>query len=373
MATIQANTKGKDRNKRVIMLISTSIAGGAQIYLYNIAKYVKDTYSVMVVCPDGFLKEKMSTLDNVDLKIMDINWRTVSQLHELFKKEISVCGHIYINAHLLGTGLWAKMALKGLNDYTFSVTAHNKVIYEGISPLRRFLYPAFIRYISKRTHGFIGVSQEIADSIKKYTGRECTYIPSSVPLYKERKDTDSPFANNQIFHVGLVGRLSYQKNPVRFVKAATIVHNAIPNTRFVVIGDGDLREDMMQTIKDEQLTECFDCVGFKSEPLNEMKKLDLLVLSSDFEGTPMVMLEAMSMALPVVSTKVGAIPLVVKDGFNGMLAAECTAESLAESIIKILSDKELYCKVSQNGYATIAEKYSYENNIKAYFDVVLQK
>ena len=117
--------------------------------------------------------------------------------------------------------------------------------------------------------------------------------------------------------------------------------------------------------------DCIEMKGFVSNPKEEMRKLDVLVISSDSEGTPLVLLESMSYGIPVVSTRVGAIPLVIDNGIDGVLADDLEPAALAKSVIGLLSDKEKYISISKSAYLKIKEKFSYETNIKKYMEVVM--
>ena len=218
-----------NKKERIVFAISTSIAGGAQIYLYNIVEYLRDRFSILVLCPKGFFYDKVNNLGEVELIETGISFRTIGHLRKIFEKEVELHQRIYVNAHLLGTGLWIHEAIKGIPGVVFSVTAHNKVVYDGISLPRRILHPLFLEYISKKTDGFIAVSQEIADSISGLTNRECEYIPSSVPIKYKPKDVADYNPAKEGIAIGFVGRIAYPKNPVRFVEVAEYISKKMPN------------------------------------------------------------------------------------------------------------------------------------------------
>ena len=245
------------------------------------------------------------------------------------------------------------------------------MIYDNISIPRKILYPFFIRHMSKRTSGFIAVSQEIADSVTTYTGRNCEYIPSSVPIKGEPKDVSKYTPDKSDIVIGFVGRISLQKNPVRFVETAALIAKEMPNVKFRVIGDGDLREVMEDCIRANKMEYRFTMMGFLSNPADEMKKLDLLLLTSDYEGTPMVLLEAMSYGIPVVSTRVGGIPTVIESGKDGMLTDNFEPNVIAKAVVDLLSDAMRYKVVSKAAFCKIKDVFSYESNISKFMNIVL--
>ncbi len=341
------------------------------MYLYNIIERIKEEYSVLVLCPKGFFYEKVKAVEGVDIIEQDIGLLQIGRLRQVLKEEIRKHGEVYVNAHLLGTGLWISEAMRGMSGIHLSVTVHNKVIYDNISLLRKILYPVFIRRMARRTDAFITVSQEIADSVTAFTGRACEYIPSSVPMRGEPKDVSKYSPETQEITVGFVGRVSPQKNPIRFVETAVLVAKAMPNVVFKVIGDGELRGQMEDCIREHKIENKFRFLGFLSNPANEMRKLDVLLLTSDYEGTPMVLLEAMSYGIPVVSTHVGGIPMVIESWKNGVLSDNFTPASIAEAVIALLKNKDKYISISKCAYCRIRDGYSYERNITKYMRVVL--
>ena len=209
--------------RRIIFAISTSIAGGGQIYLFNILSFLADRYSVLLICPEGFLLDKVRSELKIDTHPLTINIKNMGKLRAIIKKEARKHGKVFINAHLLGTSLWCSLAKFGLKNICFSVTLHNKVLYPDMSWYKRVLYPCILRFVANADCGFIAVSQEIADSVKKYARRECTYIPSSVPIKESPVSISEDILSKESVRIGFVGRLSQLKNPIRFLEMALIV------------------------------------------------------------------------------------------------------------------------------------------------------
>ena len=356
-------------NKRLIFIISSSIAGGGQVYLYNIIKYLKNDYSLLLICPEGYLYDRVKALSGIDIIALNIDFFHLKALRRIIRDEAVKYGQVGVNAHLLSTGLWTKIALHELPGVRYVVTLHNKVIYNDIKWYKRILYPLFIKYISISDCSFVAVSQEIAYSVFKYTGKNCDYIPSSVPIEYPPKNVDSKNLLQDVL-IGFVGRLSKLKNPIRFVEMAKLIMEKAPSARFVIIGDGEDREIVEKTIYDNGLSQVIEMKGFVSNPGPEMRKLDVLVISSDSEGTPLVLLESMSYGIPTVSTRVGAIPLVVDNGIDGILC-DCSASSLAGGVLDLISNINRYTSISINGFKKIEETYNYQKNIEHYLRLLL--
>lgn len=361
-----------EQNKRLIFIISSSIAGGGQIYLFNILSYLSESYSVLLICPDGYLPDKVETEIAVEVCRMPITFKSAAQLKRLLKTESEKYGDIYVNAHLLGTGLWTRRALDGVKNAAFTITLHNKVIYPDMAWYKRLLYPAILRYVASSGCNFIAVSEEIADSVKSFSGKECIYIPSSVPIKEPPVPLIDDITKKDFIQIGYVGRLSQLKNPIRFLEMACLVKEKIVPAKFVIIGDGELRPEVEEFISKNGMEDYVILKGFVSKPGPEMRKLDVLVISSNSEGTPLVLLESMSYGVPVVSTRVGAIPLVIDDSVDGVLC-DCTANSLADGVIRLLSDGERFKTIASNAFGKIENKFSYKRNIQNYLKVMFKE
>ena len=161
------------------------------------------------------------------------------------------------------------------------------------------------------------------------------------------------------------------KNPVRFVETAAIISKKLANVYFPIVGDGELGSEMEDAIRKARMESHFSFLGFLPNPTEEMKKLDVLLLTSDHEGTPMVLLEAMSYGLPVVSTRVGGIPTVIDNWVDGVLCDGFDPVTIANDVISLLSDSEKYISISRKAYEKIKYVFSYDANISKCLEVVL--
>jgi glycosyltransferase involved in cell wall biosynthesis len=139
-----------------------------------------------------------------------------------------------------------------------------------------------------------------------------------------------------------VGRLDHQKDPLLLLQAFRSVATEIPDLHLVVIGDGNLRGRVEAEVATLELAGRVALLGVRgaTEIARWLKVSDLFVLSSAYEGMPIAVLEALATGLPVVSTDVGEIRLLVKSNVNGEISPGRTAEHLAEAMIRALRNVE---------------------------------
>ncbi len=135
--------------------------------------------------------------------------------------------------------------------------------------------------------------------------------------------------------IGFVGRLSSEKGPEVFVRAAVLLRSLIPSARFVMIGDGPMRPAIESMIVRFGLIDRLQLVGVRDDMPDTYRQLDLLVCSSHSEAMPLAVMEAMASALPVVATRVGGVPDLVEPGKTGWLVAQGDFQGIANRVAHV--------------------------------------
>ena len=138
--------------------------------------------------------------------------------------------------------------------------------------------------------------------------------------------------------VVMIGRLVPQKNPGLFVAAASEVRRQLPSVRFRIIGEGPLRPTVEAAIAASGLNGCCEILGERRDVAELLRAADLLWLTSDWEGLPNVVLEAMASGVPVVATDVGGTRELVQDGENGFVIPAGDRDALVARSLSLLRD-----------------------------------
>ncbi len=141
--------------------------------------------------------------------------------------------------------------------------------------------------------------------------------------------------------VGQIGRLDKQKNPLDFIRAAAIVAGNYPNVQFVIAGDGVLRPECEDLIKELNLTGKFFLLGYRNDINRIYPVLALTALSSLWEGLPVVFQESMIAGKPIVANDVDGARDVIVDGKTGYLVTPHQPQEMADRILTLLNDEEL--------------------------------
>lgn len=181
--------------------------------------------------------------------------------------------------------------------------------------------------------------------------------------------------------VGTMARVAPQKDFPTFVRAAARVLEVEPRARFLIAGDHTSAETyrdhyqlLRQLLAEQGLTHAFTFTGYREDVSRLLSALDVFVLSTHWEGLPLVILEAMAHARPVVATAVDGVPEVVRDGATGLLVAHEDAGQLSDRIIELLEDRDYAGRLGMAGRQLIETEFSvpqFAAGITAVYDELL--
>jgi glycosyltransferase involved in cell wall biosynthesis len=163
--------------------------------------------------------------------------------------------------------------------------------------------------------------------------------------------------------VGNVAALAPHKGQKHFVAAAARVVREVPDARFVIVGEGELREALEKQIHDLGLGRHVSLMGFRPDALGLMKSLDVFVMSSITEGLGSAVLEAMACRRAVIGTRAGGIPEVVEDEVTGLLVPVHDDAALAAAIVRLLRDRPLADHLAVMGRQRVEHAFSVEHMV----------
>ncbi len=164
--------------------------------------------------------------------------------------------------------------------------------------------------------------------------------------------------------VGNVAALVPHKGQRHLVEAAALVVREVPDARFVIAGEGELRPALERQIKDHRLEKHVLLAGFRPDVLSLHKAFDIFVMSSVTEGLGTSLLDAMACGKPVVATTAGGIPEVVVDGETGILVPPRDHEAMAHAIVALLTDAALRQRMGAAGLARVTGRFSAERMVQ---------
>lgn len=173
-------------------------------------------------------------------------------------------------------------------------------------------------------------------------------------------------AGHSEFLVGTVACLKPQKAPDDFVAVAKQVCEAVPEARFVLIGDGDLRPRIELLIAESGLQGRLHLAGWRRDVSIAMKTFDAFLLTSHWEGLPRVLLEARTIGLPVVATKVGGVEEVIVQGRDGWLSEPGDIAGLANQVICVAQSRDDHRPGRASSGETLPKEFHLDEMVKQY-------
>ncbi|MGE3507909.1 MAG: glycosyltransferase family 4 protein [Vicinamibacterales bacterium] len=190
-----------------------------------------------------------------------------------------------------------------------------------------------------------GIDVERVIAVPPVNVHEALWLPHHAPL------------------VGNVAALVPHKGQRYLIEAAHLVMRQIPDARFVIFGEGELREHLEHLVHEHHLEKHVLLPGFRTDVLGCIKGLDLFVMSSVTEGLGTSLLDAMACARPIVATRTGGIPEVIDDGATGLLVPPRDPPALARAIVTLLSDEARRNQLAAAGLQRVRTRFSVERMV----------
>ncbi len=348
--------------EKVVFVISSSIGGGAQILLLDLVKYFRDKIDLMIICPAGYLSEHLIN-EGFSPTITEINGKTIGEIHS---KVLRWAGNenFTINPLLFGTAYYVCKAFYGDKNCRIFSLLLNPIIREDMSFCRKVAYRYIAKVIGKHSD-LIGVgSPELEQEVIALTGQKPVYlenrVPNTQPVKTEFYDGTRPLK------VCFVGRMAEQKRPDLFVETARITKEKKSNIEYFMAGEGHLLEQTEKYVTDNELVDTVHLIGFQDDLYTFLDTMDILLLSSEFENTPLIMLNAMNASLPIVCGNVKGVTHLIDNNINGIITDEYLPEAFAYTLMGLADNPDQVKKLSLSAYEKALGDFSYERFANAY-------
>ncbi len=246
-----------------------------------------------------------------------------------------------LHAHKFGSNLWG--AALGTLAKVPVVVAHEQTwSYEG-QPARKFLDRELI---SRRADAFICVSEQDRRrmiEIERIDPAKIVLVRNAVPAPAQADGAGVRAElgiDGTVPVIGTLSRLSEQKALDVLLKAAKLLADQVPGVRTLIAGDGPEQERLESLTRELGLAESVTFLGRRTDVAEVFAAFDVAVLSSDYEGTPLALMECMGVGRPIVATRVGGVPEMIEDGVHGLLVPPQDPVALSAAIATLLRDPE---------------------------------
>jgi glycosyltransferase involved in cell wall biosynthesis len=284
-----------------------------------------------------------------------------------------------LHAHSSKAGAVGRLAawLKGIPSV---YTAHGWSFNMRVSKREKFFYKTIERALSHITDAITCISQHEVDSATEagISPKKLIKIDNGIDLTKYVFQEDVSQLKDRLgipkdkIIIGMVARITEQKNPLLFLDVAYILQQRFENSYFVFVGDGELRKPFEEKIVSLSLGDKVLITGWVDQPELYIKCFDIGILTSKWEGFGMVLVEYMACHVPIVASNVDGIPYVVTDGYSGLLCESGNVAQFVDKICCLLQDKSLAERLTSNAYKEAYNKFSIEKAAEQY-DLVYTK
>ncbi|MCK5661851.1 MAG: glycosyltransferase [Thiotrichaceae bacterium] len=216
----------------------------------------------------------------------------------------------------------------------------------------------------------VAVSLDLASKLEHhFPKRKIKIIENGIDIASLIKNQPIKHPNNtDSYKIGIAGRLVPIKRIDLFIESAIYLKQNHPELRikFQIYGDGPLQETLKTQIQSQQAANYIKLEGHCEKISEELQTLDALLMTSDHEGLPMILLEAMCLKLPIIAHAVGGIPHLLNEGQCGTLVHNHTAKAYAHAIINLIQQPEEYRTLAERAFDRVRKSYSAEHTANAY-------
>lgn len=334
------------------VLASNKYSGAENVACQIIEMFKNDRDTEMAYCsPEGPISE---TLKNKNILYIPIKKVSLSEI----KKVIKEYNPDVIHCH----DLKASILCSFVKDIKIISHIHgNKSNMSRIS-LKSLMY----KVASRNIKNILWVSNSCYQDFifKNSVRKKSIVLPNIISIQNLEKNVKADPVNYDNFDIVFLGRLVFEKNPLRLIEIAKLIKEEINDFKFAIVGDGVLRKEVETKIKEYSLQKNIELFGFKNNPYKLLSSGKIMLMTSVMEGTPMCALEALSLGLPVISTKTDGMVDLIHNGGNGYLYD--TDIQAKEIICSLLKNNENFLLLKKQSIE-FAKEY---NNIHKYKKVL---
>jgi glycosyltransferase involved in cell wall biosynthesis len=324
----------------------------------------RDRFVLAVAClygSDGSIADEIRALG---IPVLDLGmtskwrWDALTKLYRLLRRERPTILHTWMfHANIPGR------VLGRLAGVPIIISSERTM---GMESCWRY---SINRMTNRWTDRVVCVSQQVADFVVNHIGipkdkivviPNSTIIPDLERLPSKRQARTGLGLPLDRVLVGTVARL----DPVKRLDVLLRALTSLPDTYAVIVGGGPERAGLAALSEDLRLTDRVHFAGQQENVWPWLAALDVFALSSDWEGMPNALLEAMAAGLPAIATAVGGTPEVVVDGVTGLLVPPHDPTALAEAIRRLLDDPNLGQRMGQAGRERVLQHFSVEQMVE---------
>lgn len=351
----------------ILHISRTMGQGGAEKVVFQICKDVKDN-NMVVASTGGVYEKEMKQYNIKHYKIPDLDnknplfiLKTFIILNKIIKKEkIDI-----VHSHHRMAAFYSRIINIFNRNFSRVYTAHN-VFYNKINLSKFALKGSKIVAVGN------GVKNNLI-KVYEINEKKIDIIYNSIEIPKKIDEITDEFfyKEKDKILIGNIGRISEQKGMDVFLKALEISMKKNDKIIGVIIGDGELKNELQNLSKELNIDSRIIFLGFRKDVLNIIKNLNFVILSSRWEGFPLTPIEVFSQKKTIIVSNIDGNNEIVKNEHNGLLFEKDNYIELSNKIDELIANKSLLNKLEKNALNDYTNIFSYKKFIDNYKNIYL--
>ena len=368
---------------KVMHLISGGDTGGAKTHIISLVKELNKLIDAKVICfiEDTFYYDALEA--GINIEVFEQKKRSDMSVIGRLEDEINREGYDIIHCHGARANFIA-MFLKNKVKKPMLTTIHSdyKLDFKD-NFYKKIVYTALNSMALKKFDYYIAISDTFKDMLisRGFKENKIFVVYNGIDLdgemkYVTRKEFLGRYnipEENKII-VGIIARLDLVKDHETFIKAAKKVIEQRDDVLFLIAGTGNEEKRLKSLVKEMDLDKHIYFLGFVKDQYSFFNTIDINVLTSVSESFPYVILEGARLKKTIISTEVGGINRIIKNGHNGWLINVGDSEALADKIIFFAENKDKIQEMGDDLFRTVEENFSSrkmaENHVEIYKEIL---
>jgi glycosyltransferase involved in cell wall biosynthesis len=312
-----------------------------------------------------------------DIKIIQIDslvrnpslqndFRALARLYRIIK-----CNkYDIVHTHIAKAGFIGRIAAWFAGVPVIIHSLHGITFPPTINPLARYFYIVLEKLAAKFTTHFVSVGEDLKSSyLAKGVGKpgEFSVIRSGMDLDYFRNARNKGHSShllsaemridNNDTVIGYVANLEARKGHKYAIEAAEKIVAKYPHTKFLFVGEGDLKDKISKTIRDKGLERNILLTGYRKDIAEVMAIFDIKIFTSLWEGLPQVVVQSVAMGIPIVSFDTDGVRELVRDGYNGYIVPMKDVDALVNMVCSLLGDMDAANQMGLNGRNIVGSEW----------------
>ena len=362
---------------KVVHVASGDLWAGAEVQLFTLATALyrrTDVDITVILMNSGTLEQKLHDAGVAVYVIDESSLNGFQILYQLTRKLCEIKPHV-VHTHRIKENIIGSLAARLCGDIPSIRTAHGASEHRPAwfnlpKRLILFLDRFFGRHLQRK---IISVSEDLAGILQKnFPAERITVIEngidiSSFPASQSQNEARMP-QQNSLCRIGIAGRLVPVKRVDIFIQAAAEIIKCHPdlNTCFHIFGDGPLRSELEALCAKLELKQVVNFEGHCENMQRALSELDIVLITSDHEGLPMILLEAMALRTAIIAHAIGGVTALLNQGECGVLVSDHRPAAYAKAIYDLCTNPVNRARLINNAANRVASSYSSERNADLY-------